>query len=269
MSFHLLPCIAMPDLIQFIHESSMGMMKIIKLFRTHWGAKVWGDTRETSSLDSKDSSVMSNGVTPHKTDNRNQTIDSTPKRNKTPIHLQGFEASSGISKRQLEMKIRAIAVKEVRSALGKPTWYVHVEILKQYGLDQGKIVALVSDSSSPTLIKADIPGMTKAVTPCMTKAVISPDTIAKQRKRKSYANTSKSLICFLKSASSPSPKRVKTEEVTTGQQQQQAKENEADDDVVFVKVASVVDDENLSKAPPAKKLHTIEPLAATHNVTIL
>ena len=259
--FRLLPFIAMPDLIHFLHKNSMGMIKIIKLFRTHWGARVWKNSKETPSMDSKEGSVMTNGATtPHKTNNMNQTIDSTPKRSKTPVDFQGYEAISGISKRQLEMKIRAIAVKEIRTLLGKQMWYVHVEIMKQYGLEDDNLVPLVSDNSSPTLIRADLP--------CVTKPAFSPDKIAKQRKRKSYGNTSKSLIYFLKTTNnSPSPKRVKTELMTARQQQQlQAKENnkESDDDVIFVNVTSVKDDEKLLKAPPAKKLHTyVEPLADT------
>lgn len=248
----------MPDLIRFIHKSSMGMTKIIRLFRAHWGATIQGKSQETPPLDS---SVLANDATPNKVNHTHQTIDSTPKRSKTPTRFQGYEATSGISKRQLEMKIQAIAMKEIRLPINKPVWYVHTEILKQYGLDQENIVALVSDSSSPILVRADLLST--------TNTTISPDTIAKQRKRKGYEKTSKSLMHFLKtSQSSPSPKRVKTEDTPLEKQQEhQTKES---DEVIFVKMTSIVVDENSLKEPPAKKLHLEaskpEPLATAGQV---
>ncbi|XP_048583932.1 uncharacterized protein LOC116615698 [Nematostella vectensis] len=77
---------AIPDLIQFVHSSSMGINKLIRQFREFWSNKC-------SSLE---------GCKKH------------------------------ISKRQLERKIQAIAVKERRQ--DRKRWYVQNHILEQYGM---------------------------------------------------------------------------------------------------------------------------------------
>ena len=229
----------------------MGLSKIIKLFRTHWGARIQGNTQNNLSCrDPEDISIVVNSATPHKSNHIYQTINSTPVNSKG-MHFKECEASSGISKRQLEIKIRAIAVKKTQSLLDKPAWCVHVEILKQYGLDQENIVALVSDNSSPILTTAcHLPA---------TKAATTPEKAIKQRKRKGYEHSSRTLFSFLKTVQNPrtpsSKETAKTAEVKRDEQKMDTKENKEDEGVILVKVTSVVENEALLNPPPSKKLN--------------
>ena len=163
----------MPDLIRFIHKNPMGLAKIMKTFRTHWGAKI-----STSSLP-RVPLPWSDLENVDSTPNSSKT-SSTPKSSKTPSEYQEYETASGISKRQLEKKIQAIAVKEMRSPINRVVWYVHNRVLKQYGLDQENMVPLAPDGS-PTL---------KPNSECS-----SPDTVVVGSKRK--RSGVKSLIHFL------------------------------------------------------------------------
>ena len=45
-----------------------------------------------------------------------------------------FHHNSGISKRQLEMKITSMAVKELRTGYPRSCWYVHTHVISQVGL---------------------------------------------------------------------------------------------------------------------------------------
>lgn len=104
---------AMPDLIRLVHGSSMGLNRLIKTFQTHWAA-------------------------------RTHTGDSTPGpvAARTPDTPQELIAACGISKRQLERKITAIAVKEHRPPNSKPLWFVHDTVLQQQRLNGKEILAL-------------------------------------------------------------------------------------------------------------------------------
>lgn len=195
---------AIPDLIRFIHKSGMGMTKIINTFRVHWGAKV-----SSSHLPLPSPHPDAQGSAPHPQPGK---IDSTPKSTINPF--REYANTSGISKRQLEKKIQAIASKEVRLPLSRSVWYVHDAMLKQYGLDQENFTPLVSDAASPLLTPKlpDLQEPPKAILP-------SPEpgnTVGKLQKRKS----SKSLLQFLSrspldrsQAQAPSPKRIKLDSV--------------------------------------------------------
>ena len=235
----------MPDLIRFVHKSPMGMTKTIHIFRAHWGAKVRGNSQDPVT-DSKDVPMATNGLTPHKTNHSHSVIAATPKRSKTPTDFGSLGFASGISKRQLERKIQAIAVKEIRPPSVKALFYVHADVLHEYRVDEENMVALVSDSSSPLLIGADL---------VKTKAVASPDPYVKQKKK--AAGNTQSLFLFLKSTkASPGSKGDNANGTALGKHQCTAKEN--GNDVIIVKVTSPGDKnlvENLVKEPPAKKLH--------------
>ena len=171
----------MPDLIRLIHKSAIGVGKIIKTFRTHWGAKISTNPPSTPLPD---------------------VLDSTPKSNPNATLFQEYANASGISKRQLEKKIQAIATKETRPPLNRSVWYVHETVMKQYGLSKENFVPLVPDNSllSPKLTDHQPP----------MKTPESANQVSKAVKRKNVAG--KSLLQFLsRSPHPPSPKRVKTE----------------------------------------------------------
>ncbi len=195
----------MSDLIRFIHKSPIGMNRIIKTFRTHWGAKI--------SQISSEKPPQSPPAQPAPDDT--SKLDITPKGTKYLAHLQEYESLSGISKSQLEKKIRSIAVKEVRLPITRSVWYVHSAVLKQYGLEQEDFTPLVQDTS-------DLPFLCeKALEPQVTPSsatkpsVGSPEsgkTPGKGVKRKPNG-VGKSLLQFLtpvgKTSLMPCTKRPK------------------------------------------------------------
>eukprot|EP00731_Ephydatia_muelleri_P016499 Em0009g923a len=54
-----------------------------------------------------------------------------------------IEEASGISKRQLTMKITGMAIKEQRPPSNRPLWYVHEPVFRQYNLDPQRVTSLV------------------------------------------------------------------------------------------------------------------------------
>ncbi len=243
----------MPDLVRFVHKSYMGMTKIIRQFRAHWGAKVRGTEHQDPAKDSNaaDVSMATNGgVAGHKTNPSQGVMATTPKRAKPQTDFAALEFASGISKRQLERKVQAIAVKEIRPPSNKPLYYVHAEILQEYGFDEENMVSLVSDprSSSPLLLRADM---------VKTSTLASPDTQVRQKKKVVPGNH-QSLFHFLKSSKSGSPGckggNKNSSSGTTLGKHQHSKENESSEsDVILVKVTPPSD---LGvREPPAKKLH--------------
>lgn len=161
----------MPDLIRLVHKNPMGMNKIIKTFRIHWGVKI-------STPLSQDS------PTPHSPPPGR--IDHTPQSANRTTEYQEYENASKISKRQMEMKIQAIAVKEIRAPISRPAFYVHDLVLKQYGFEQENVVPL-TPNGAPSLSapSADYQTPTR-IKPCV------PAETPNQSKRKS-----KSLLDFL------------------------------------------------------------------------
>lgn len=172
----------MPDLIRLIHKSAMGVAKIVNAFRTHWGAKV---------------SMNSPNPPPNPLPDK---VDSTPK------STSQYANASGISKRQLEKRIQAIATKEARPPHSKPMWYVNDSVMKQYGLSQENLTPLVPDSS-PILSPKYQP---------LSKTPESAGTILKRKNNRA----GKSLLQFLsRSPLAPSPKRRKCEVSGRGRQE--------------------------------------------------
>ena len=134
---------AMPELIRLVHGSAMGVGRLIKTFRVHWGRKVLTSSSESSSS------------------NLSEPILETP--NSHQKDTTKYENASGISKRQLEIKIQSIAIKESRPPHSKPVWYVHDSVLQRYGIDLQEITPLVSPPSQST---CDRPKMMSPETPC-------------------------------------------------------------------------------------------------------
>ena len=258
----------MPDLIRFLHKNSMGVTKIVRLFRAHWGAKICGrnDDRDSATeehqyhKDSMDVPMATNGLTPHKTNHGQSVMATTPRRTKTLGDTGGgaWEFASGISKRQLERKIQAIAVKETRPPTYKAQFYVHPEVMQDYELNEENMVALVSDGTSPMLVGTDI---------LKPSSLVSPDAQGKTKKVPLPSRSNQSLLHFLKN----SPKSSSTgacgskadgvggSPAVLGKHPAAAattvaKENQQDDAAFIMKVKSPGSDENL-KEPAAKKLH--------------
>ena len=133
----------MPELIRLVHGSAMGVGRLIKTFRVHWGRKVLTSSSEPSSS------------------NSSEPILETP--NSHQKDTTKYENASGISKRQLEIKIQSIAIKESRPPHSKPVWCVHDSVLQRYGIDPQEITPLVSPPSQTT---CDRPKMMSPETPC-------------------------------------------------------------------------------------------------------
>lgn len=174
----------MPDLIRLIHKSSIGVNKIITVFRTHWGAKM-----------SMNSPNPPPDLVPDK-------VDSTPKSTTDSALFQHYAKASGISKRQLEKTIQAIATKEARPPLNKPVWYVHDNVMKQYGLTQENLTPLVPDSLP--ILSPRLPDNQPS-----HRTPEAANQAGRTLKRKANS-AGKSLLQFLsRSPLAPSPKRIK------------------------------------------------------------
>ena len=150
----------MPDLIYLVHNNTMGLARLVRTFRLHWATKL------SNGMDS-------NLLPPF------SGMDTSP-----PAATRDgkSENDSGISKRQLEMKIQQIASKSVRAPSTKSTWCVHDSILRQYNIDPARLVPLLpptpkSESGSEKRPSPDAPLSTpgskksvkrKAPTPAVT-----------------------------------------------------------------------------------------------------
>lgn len=115
----------MPELIRLVHNSSMGIKKLVKMFRVHWGAK---QPHPPIIPSEQLPSMCSPKALPPCGINHKLA---------TPSSEEYYASVCNMSKRQLESKIVTIATKEVRSQ--KAMWYVHQEILQQYGLSDAII----------------------------------------------------------------------------------------------------------------------------------
>ena len=136
--------IAMPELIKLVHGSAMGVGRLIKTFRVYWGKKVLTTSSETGN------SNLSDPVLETPNSHQNDTTK--------------YENASGISKRQLEIKIQSIATKDLRPPHSKPVWCVHDFVLQHYDIDPQEITPLVV--SPPSKSTCDKPKMMSPETPC-------------------------------------------------------------------------------------------------------
>ena len=125
----------MPDLIKFIHGNRAGIKKLVIEFQLFWNSKNYDVTSKASQGENTkpESNTESTPGTPatEKTDSSKQT--STP--NTSINESDAPEENFIISKRQLEKKITTIACRAKRPDFPKICWYVHQEVLKQYGLE--------------------------------------------------------------------------------------------------------------------------------------
>lgn len=121
----------MPDLIRLVHGNLMGIKKLIREFRTFWKSKTTGEQEQATSVqnnsmetDESDAKPADTSLSLENVHNKSVNID-----NDTD------ETECAISKRQLEIKINAIAVREKRSDFKKICWYVNDDVLKLYNCE--------------------------------------------------------------------------------------------------------------------------------------
>ncbi|KAK6188357.1 hypothetical protein SNE40_004544 [Patella caerulea] len=119
---------AMPELIKLLHGNTSGIKKLIHEFRVYWKQKTGelNNVNGDSTVKTETSMEVEEEDSPKRT-NLNESL----KEENTPAKEDQFS----ISKRQLELKITSVAVREKRSAYKKICWHVHDSILKQYNLD--------------------------------------------------------------------------------------------------------------------------------------
>lgn len=115
----------MPDLVKLVHGSLSGIKKIIKEFRVYWKQK-------TTGVSIQEQTNTSMEVEEEEDDEKKTKMEETKaEQSLTENDIDDYS----ISKRQLEIKIMAIAVREKRQGYKKICWYVHGNILKQYNLE--------------------------------------------------------------------------------------------------------------------------------------
>ena len=147
---------AMPDLIRLVHRNTAGLAKLVKLFQAHWAAvlcqrapppppppppTVATAAAAAANIASPSLPLPSSSL-PSARESLSPQLSTTTtpgSRDREPDVNQ-----SRISKRQLEMKIQSIAVKEVRPPATKPTWYVHDSVLESYKIGPSDLLAPLS-----------------------------------------------------------------------------------------------------------------------------
>ena len=106
---------ALPDLARLVHGNHASIQKLIKEFREFWRLKLSGSDSSLSEESPMDVDQKSPDV-------KNTSSSETPSK-------EGV-----ISKRQLELKIKSIAVYEKREGSKRGCWYVHKNILEEHKL---------------------------------------------------------------------------------------------------------------------------------------
>lgn len=161
---------AMPDLIRLVHHSTIGLVKLIKTFQTHWGTVL------QQQRTSKDHQIIGS---------KQSTISElSPPTQGAEMKEGERENKSGISKRQLERKIQQIAIKEIRPPSTKNTWYVHHSVLRQYNMNSTQMTPL---SLLPPTPKSTLTS-TKEIS-CSPEAPLSTPVGKRGVKRKTAGNT--------------------------------------------------------------------------------
>ncbi|XP_045215837.2 chromatin assembly factor 1 subunit A-A-like [Mercenaria mercenaria] len=132
---------AMQDLIRLVHGNPVGIKNLIKEFRMFWKKKTNPASTEDPANSTLDSSKLD--ISMEVDDKAEKSETPKPEVTETPKSLNESKMEGqeefAISKRQLEMKIPSIAVREKRSDHKKICWYVKDEILKQYDMTDIKL----------------------------------------------------------------------------------------------------------------------------------
>ena len=133
---------AMSDLIRLVHGNIWSIQKVIKEFRAFWS----GQTKEEAAAGAADTSINpTDGGSPVKeeamevdTNGKATPVNGTNSTSPSPKNSgdgQERPARRCISKRQLDICIRGMAVYEKRDCYEKRRcWYVHNAVLEKYSL---------------------------------------------------------------------------------------------------------------------------------------
>lgn len=174
----------MPDLIRLIHGNLMGIKRLVREFRIFWKSKT--SAEQVSSNVADTSMEVESDI---KMSDHNLPQDSLVNKSLN-LENDAMETDCSISKRQLELKITAIAVREKRADLKKICWYVNDETLKQYNCEGLPIPSawesLSQHAKTPAKPKSEEPSTTtpgrKTPVPSITQFArpMSPSSIASQ-----------------------------------------------------------------------------------------
>lgn len=124
----------MPDLIRLVHGNPSGLKNLVKEFRMYWKKKTSLGVDEASKT-ILDSSKLETSM---EVDDKVTVLDTSVSKSSNDCKVETQDEFS-ISKRQLEIKIPSIAVREKRPEHKKICWYVHAEVLKQYNMEDIKL----------------------------------------------------------------------------------------------------------------------------------
>ena len=106
---------------RLVHGNNASIQKLIKEFREYWSLKSLGnDGKSTDEANSAEESPME--VNQKSPDVQNTSTSETPTKGNV------------FSKRQLDMKIKSIAVYEKRDSYKRNCWYVHQKIVEEHKL---------------------------------------------------------------------------------------------------------------------------------------
>lgn len=110
---------AMVDLIRLIHGNVQSSKKLVREFRVYWQRKSQGSSPKKSSTQEADCSMQEEDKTES---DLNISLEANQ------------EKKCAISKRQLEMKLKEIAVYEKQQGFNKNCWYVKKPVMEKYKL---------------------------------------------------------------------------------------------------------------------------------------
>lgn len=125
----------MPDLIRLLHGNPSGLKNLVKEFRMYWKKKTNPETEESALENSKLDVSMD---VDDRCDKDGSPLDISVSKSLNDSKIESQDQFS-ISKRQLEIKIPAVAVREKRPEHRKICWYVHANVLKQYNMEDIKL----------------------------------------------------------------------------------------------------------------------------------
>ncbi len=186
----------MPDLVSLVHGSSMGIARLMKTFRVHWGARMAADTNRDKDSPSPPSSTLPLA---------------------TPQRDAEYETASGISKRQLERKILAIATKEQRQGHHRPIWYVQDAVMQQYNLDPTSLTPLVPVATPFSEKSCEKVHQVSPETPCSSSGGKKKGVKRKIERMQSVKSLFEALVKSPPNSSGkPSAKKAKLELPTFG-----------------------------------------------------
>ena len=107
------------------------------------------------------------------------------------VSEENWESHCAVSKRQVERKITSIAVKELRSPIPKPRWYVHPNILVLYKLENiplpmNGVVSSNAEERSPSQVHLG----SKSISPAFNSFTNVKPSLEKQIEGRSVETSS-------------------------------------------------------------------------------